>query len=464
MSLTATFLKRAEQKPGEVSVEGDVETDNFRGLPVVIENRKGTIREGTDPDGNHWSITMKCDYGYVPSTEAAGDKEGLDVFIGDDLDSEYAYAVEQTDDEGEFDEYKVVLGCPDLESAMALYLSNYEDGWEEDHVADISEIPLRQLFDGIKDNIKKSSALDVRDGDGVIKQFLQNYDFEFYERVATEVQEFLEDMLRGAGVRCLVTSRAKRVESLRYKLENKYTQDKPQAFEDILNDIKDLAGVRVALYFPHDQEKVEQIIKSQFQLAREPKVFPRDASPEDGQGYKAVHYVVFWEGTVVEIQVASVLMQAFQEVNHDLGYKPQMGALSNVELQIIEQLGTLAIAGESTIDQLQAEIERRTGSPLQTLVVSHLRSRIANARYHMADDEEIDVTPVKKSRYQKLCERRGVTADEMDDQLREHFKSQGLTRPIGADDKYIEQARAEGTAPERLLQRAQELKDLDKGI
>lgn len=475
MSLTATFLQRAAQEPGKVSVEGDVETDSFRGLPVVIENRKGTIREGTDPNGHHWAITMKCDYGYVPSTEAAGDKEGLDVFIGDDLNSEYAYAVEQLDDKGEFDEYKIVLGAPDLQTAEELYLSNYEDGWEDTHVGDIDEIPLRYLFDGIKDNIKKNAALDIRDGDQVIKDFLRNYDFEFYERVATEVQEFMEDMLRSAGVRSLVTSRAKRVESLRRKLENRHTADKVQCFEDILNEIKDLAGVRIALYFPHDQEKVAKIISENFKLAREPKMFPRDASPEDGQGYRAVHYVVFWEGTVVEVQVASMLMHAFSEVNHDLGYKPQLGALSNAEMQIIDMLGALVGAGEASIDELQVEIERRTGTPLQTAVIAALKRKFAAAQYY-ATAEEIDVTPKKKSRYEKLCERRGVTADEMDDRLRSLWSQQGLTRPVGEDDKYVQQALAEiapgalttddivSDVQHQVFERAQQLKAMDKKV
>lgn len=451
MSLSATFLRRATQKPGEVSVEGDTEKDSFRGLPVVIENRKGTIREGTDPSGHEWSITMQCDYGYVPSTEAAGDKEGLDVFIGDDQSSEYAYAVEQLKEDGSFDEYKVVLGAPDLETAEKLYLSNYEDGWGDKHIAEIWEIPLRQLFDGIKDNqaevgteknaSKKGSVIPA-----VVTEFLNSYDFEFYEQVAEEVHEFLEDLLQVAGVRALVTSRAKRVKSLRDKLTRRYNKSVYEDLAAIQQDIKDLAGVRIALYFPQDQDKVRQIIDANFQSAREPKLFPRDADPEDGQGYSAVHYTVWWEGTVVEVQVASILMHAFAEVNHDLGYKPQLGALSNAEIQIIESLGALMLQGDSTIDQLQGEIERRTGNPLSFAVVSALRNRMAAARYHFVAAEEIDVTPKKKSRFEKLCERQGMTTDAMDDKLKALWKEQGIVAPPPppeSDAPYIAQALSE---------------------
>lgn len=474
MTFTATFLQRAAQKPGEISVEGDVETDTFRGMPVVIENRKGTIREGTDPEGNEWSITMKCDYGYIPSTEAAGDKEGLDVFIGDDPSSDYAYAVEQLKDDGSFDEYKVVLGVPDLETAEDLYLSNYEDGWGKDHVAEIWEIPLSRLFDGIKENQQKVGSLE---DNHVVKEFLQSYDFEFYERIADEVHEFLAELLQTAGIRALVTSRAKRVESLRRKLEDRHAEEKIQTLGDIQEDVKDLSGVRVALYFPKDQQTVGALISSNFEQVRDPKVFPRDAEPKDGKGYTAVHYVVRWENTVVEIQVASMLMHAFSEVNHDLAYKPTQGDLSSSELNMIESLGTLVLTGETTIGQLQDAIEERTGRPLRFGVMSAWRKQIQAALYSERRASEDIEFSASKSRYQKLCDRHGVTADEMDDKLKALFREQKLLRTTGEDDVYITEACAQVAGPgstledvtspmlqRKVFQLAQYLKDEAKSI
>jgi hypothetical protein len=143
MYFTAKFLTAAE-----VTEEGDTQEGSFRGMPIVIENKKGTIREGTDPDGNEWSITMTCDYGFIPGTEAAGDKEGLDVFIGPDENSEFAYVVEQLKEDGSFDEFKVVLGAPDLQTAEEMYLSNYEEGW--DQYGEIYETPIDELFEAVK--------------------------------------------------------------------------------------------------------------------------------------------------------------------------------------------------------------------------------------------------------------------------------------------------------------------------
>lgn len=48
----------------------------------------------------------------------------------------------------------------------------------------------------------------------------------------------------------------------------------------------------------------------------------------------------------VEIQVASVVMHAWAEVEHDLVYKPLAGELSQDEYAILDELNGLVMAGE----------------------------------------------------------------------------------------------------------------------
>lgn len=54
-----------------------------------------------------------------------------------------------------------------------------------------------------------------------------------------------------------------------------------------------------------------------------------------------------------EIQVASVLMHAWSEVEHDLVYKPLNGTLSEEELEILDELNGLVLAGEIALERLQ---------------------------------------------------------------------------------------------------------------
>jgi hypothetical protein len=61
----------------------------------------------------------------------------------------------------------------------------------------------------------------------------------------------------------------------------------------------------------------------------------------------------------IEIQVASVLMHAWSEVEHDLVYKPLQGHLSEAEYAILDELNGLVLAGEIALERLQRAVEMR---------------------------------------------------------------------------------------------------------
>jgi hypothetical protein len=116
----------------------------YQGIPVVIEYRKGDIREGVNADGESWSREMLCPYGAIPNTESAGDEEEVDVYLGPSFDAPNAYVVEQLDDEGNFDEHKLMLGFHSAEEARQMYLAHYPEGWES-HIGDFWEVPVEEL-------------------------------------------------------------------------------------------------------------------------------------------------------------------------------------------------------------------------------------------------------------------------------------------------------------------------------
>jgi len=102
---------------------------DFHGLPLTYENPKGSVRRGVDASGKEWESKMMHHYGYIKRTEGA-DGDHVDFFLGDELDSDQVFIVNQIDQEtGHFDEHKVMLGFSDRDSAHDAYLSNYETGW-----------------------------------------------------------------------------------------------------------------------------------------------------------------------------------------------------------------------------------------------------------------------------------------------------------------------------------------------
>ena len=102
---------------------------NVEGYDVTIENPKGSVRRGTDKNGRQWEQKMNNTYGYIRGTQSV-DGDHIDIFLSDNPTQGEAFVVDQVNEDGSFDEHKVMYGFNSLEEAKAAYLSNYEEGWK----------------------------------------------------------------------------------------------------------------------------------------------------------------------------------------------------------------------------------------------------------------------------------------------------------------------------------------------
>lgn len=128
---TAQNPTDAQKKAGNYK-KGHVQIGTF---DVTIENPKGSVRSGVDANGHKWETEMHNTYGYIRGTESV-DGDHIDVFLADDIDSwdgRKVFVIDQYNEDGSFDEHKVMFGFNDAEDAYAAYLSNYEKGWENTH-------------------------------------------------------------------------------------------------------------------------------------------------------------------------------------------------------------------------------------------------------------------------------------------------------------------------------------------
>lgn len=214
----------------------------------------------------------------------------------------------------------------------------------------------------------------------LIDEFIERYtkEFDFYNQAAWMAQRKLDTNLQAAGVRSIVTARAKAVARCEDKCRQRNAKRDGgySSIGEIYDDMVDLAGVRVALYFPAELDQVEGMIKRLFDVSITKKFPDPDKAHDDRRfsGYWATHYRVQlkeddltgsekrYAAARIEIQVASVLMHAWSEVEHDLVYKPLSGQLSGDELSILDQLNGLVLAGEIALERLQKAGEARVSS------------------------------------------------------------------------------------------------------
>ena len=101
----------------------------FSGFKITIENAKGSKRYWTDDNGKKGYNKMKNHYGYF-SRSLGHDGDHIDVFLGDNQNSDKVYVVDQNKKDGSFDESKVMLGFNSKKEAKEAYLSNFTPDWK----------------------------------------------------------------------------------------------------------------------------------------------------------------------------------------------------------------------------------------------------------------------------------------------------------------------------------------------
>lgn len=103
-----------------------------------------------------------------------------------------------------------------------------------------------------------------------IEDFLARYrkEYDFYDQSARLVAQIVESNLQAAGIRCIVTSRAKSVDRLEAKVRERTRNKEYESVDAIFNDIVDLAGVRIALYFPGERVRLDALLHELLVVAK----------------------------------------------------------------------------------------------------------------------------------------------------------------------------------------------------
>lgn len=136
---------KVEQNPTEAQKEagnykkGHVKID---GYDVTIENPKGSVRSGVDRNGQEWSVTMNNTYGYIRGTEGV-DGDHIDVYLSDDIenwDGKRVFVIDVYNEDGTFDEHKVMLGFNNAADAFTNYVRNYSPGFFNNRRTQVSDV------------------------------------------------------------------------------------------------------------------------------------------------------------------------------------------------------------------------------------------------------------------------------------------------------------------------------------
>jgi ppGpp synthetase/RelA/SpoT-type nucleotidyltranferase len=237
----------------------------------------------------------------------------------------------------------------------------------------------------------------------LIEEFLQRYEERrcHYTLRATRAEQTCREILANHHIPAIVSSRAKCPIRLRRKLEERDAELHYTSEADIYSNIFDLSGVRIAVYLPSHVQKVSRLLQQAF-IPRLIKVYSPTPTPTSQNliphiehqdetstqpfalpgvpvqhvtrptGYCATHLHVFLKPETlggerdstgaeaqVEIQLTSLLMHTWSEVEHDLVYKSVHGGSSEEEAEILSEINECAAAGEALLRRLERLVAAR---------------------------------------------------------------------------------------------------------
>lgn len=176
-----------------------------------------------------------------------------------------------------------------------------------------------------------------------------------YQGFTERLEHLVQDLLEQVGIELFhVESRTKSIERFVQRIAN------PSAsFRDPVNEMYDLSGVRVVLYFAEDLEKIARMVEEEFTVHKDFSV-PYDALQDpDAYGYRSIHYAVSlaphratlreWRryGELkAEIQVRTILQNAWSAITKKLPYDEVVQSKSLLKRKLLRMSALLEEADE----------------------------------------------------------------------------------------------------------------------
>jgi putative GTP pyrophosphokinase len=194
-----------------------------------------------------------------------------------------------------------------------------------------------------------------------------------YKQLSEKIALLLKEVLDIEKINIhFISNRAKEVESFSRKIEN-------PKYSDPLNQVTDLAGIRVIVYVEDDVKKIAKLIGDLFNIDSENSLDKSKELGEDRVGYKSVHFVclfkndrtnlpeyIKFKNLKFEIQIRTILQHSWAEIEHDKNYKFAGELPSEIKRRFKLIAGSLEILDRefnllsNEIDSYSEEVKSKT--------------------------------------------------------------------------------------------------------
>ena len=176
-----------------------------------------------------------------------------------------------------------------------------------------------------------------------------------YEAFASRLKSLIVDILTYNQISFhIVEARAKTESSFSEKIRRH-----GKSYSDPINQVKDLCGCRIILYYIDDVQLVRDIIESEFDVIEIESMHQSHELDADRFGYLSLHMIVklkadryklrewgVFSELCVEIQIRTVIQHAWSAVSHAMQYKQETSVPSKLRRRLFRIAGLFELADE----------------------------------------------------------------------------------------------------------------------
>ena len=194
---------------------------------------------------------------------------------------------------------------------------------------------------------------------------------DLYDSLGKNLVESIKILLKEAEIKILsITYRIKDFSTFIEKIERK-------SYDDPFDQMEDICGIRIICYFQTDISRIEEILSNELKVLES---FNKESHLDHDQfGYRSHHLIgsikKVWEKLPVfrglsalkcEIQIRTVLMHAWAEIEHSLSYKSKAQTPTKFRRKINRISAKLEEADEQ-FEELKAESQKYQEELIETI-------------------------------------------------------------------------------------------------
>ncbi len=187
-----------------------------------------------------------------------------------------------------------------------------------------------------------------------------------YENFSQVLTVLIKSIIEANNIKFhLIEGRAKEIDSFKNKIELKKGK-----YKDPLKEIMDLCGIRIIVYYQTDIDKIDKLIKENFDVDTLNSIDKSTILKSNEFGYLSNHYIIRINSSRVhlpewnkfkelnaEIQLRTVLQHSWAAISHELEYKSKFDIPDILKRKLFRLAGLFELADEEFVQVKQRQIE-----------------------------------------------------------------------------------------------------------